>query len=64
MIKLIINIAEGILVFLVLFILKLMGKKVDLNLNHLKAIISYADKIHFKGLLKMFLISMNFQKIG
>ena len=30
----------------------LMGKKVDLNLNHLKAIISYPDKIHFKGLLK------------
>ena len=29
-----------------------MGKKVDLNLNHLKAIISYPDKIHFKGLLK------------
>ena len=30
----------------------LMGKKVDLNLNHLKAIISYPDKTHFKGLLK------------
>ena len=30
----------------------LMGKKVDLNLNHLKAILSYPDKIHFKGLLK------------
>ena len=29
-----------------------MGKKVDLNLNHLKAIISYPDKTHFKGLLK------------
>ncbi len=29
----------------------LMGKKVDLNLNHLKAIISYPDKTHFKGLL-------------
>tara|TARA_Y100001970_G_scaffold113754_2_gene141854 strand:- start:7550 stop:8410 length:861 start_codon:yes stop_codon:yes gene_type:complete len=30
----------------------LMGKKVDLNLNHLKAISSFPDKIHFKGLLK------------
>ena len=30
----------------------LMGKKVDLNLNHLKAIISYPDKSQFKGLLK------------
>ncbi len=34
------------------FILSLlMGGKTDLNLNHLKAIISYPDKSHFKGLL-------------
>ena len=33
----------------------LMGKKVDLNLNHLKAILSYPDKSQFKGLISDFL---------
>ena len=33
----------------------LMGKKTNLNLNHLKAIISYPDKSQFKGLISDFL---------
>ena len=38
------------------FILSLlMGKKTDLNLNHLKAISSYPDKSHFNGLISEYL---------
>ena len=38
------------------FILSLlMGKKTDLNLNHLKAIASYPDKSHFNGLISDYL---------
>ncbi len=33
----------------------LMGKKTNLNLNHLRAILSYPDKSQFKGLLSDFL---------
>ena len=38
------------------FILSLlMGKKTDLNLNHLRAIANYPDKSHFKGLISDYL---------